>query len=116
MPPSLRVSVGVPPVTVTNSLRVSVKVTVLPASRSPLAGDAISEVAVAVAICCGLGAALTSTTPLASGIVPFTKASPAVSSITAPLPLNAIAVRSELVSPVTTVYANASELVPEPPV
>ena len=39
MPPSLRVSVGVPPATVTTSLRFSVSVTVLPALRSPLEGD-----------------------------------------------------------------------------
>ena len=38
VPPSLRVSVGVPPATVTASLRLSVRVTVLPASRSPLDG------------------------------------------------------------------------------
>ena len=36
MPPSLRVSVGVPPATVTASLRLSVSVTILPASRSPV--------------------------------------------------------------------------------
>ena len=39
VPPSLRVSVGVPPATVTASLRFRVSVTVLPALRSPLAGD-----------------------------------------------------------------------------
>ena len=41
MPPSLSVSVGVPPVmlTVTFSLMVSVSVTVLPALRSPFEGD-----------------------------------------------------------------------------
>ena len=39
MPPSLRVSVGVPPATVTASLMLSVSVTVSPALRSPLAGD-----------------------------------------------------------------------------
>ena len=43
MPPSLRVSVGVPPATVTASLRLSVSVTVLPALRSPLAGDSINR-------------------------------------------------------------------------
>ena len=41
VPPSLKVSVGVPPVvlTVTTSLMVSEVVTVLPALRSPLEGD-----------------------------------------------------------------------------
>ena len=39
VPPSLRVSVGVPPATVTASFRLRVNVTVLPALRSPLAGD-----------------------------------------------------------------------------
>ena len=48
VPPSLRVSVGVPPVTVTASLRLSVSVTVLPALRSPLAGDSVSEEIVGV--------------------------------------------------------------------
>ena len=53
MPPSLRVSVGVPPLTVTASLRLSVSVTVLPALRSPLAGDSVSDemVGVVVSIC-----------------------------------------------------------------
>jgi len=35
VPPSLRVSVGVPPATVTVSLRLTVKVTAWPALRSP---------------------------------------------------------------------------------
>ena len=48
VPPSLRVSVGVPPATVTASLRFSVRVTVLPALRSPLAGDSTSEEIVGV--------------------------------------------------------------------
>ena len=43
VPPSLRVSVGVPPATVTASFRFSVSVTVLPALRSPLAGDSTIE-------------------------------------------------------------------------
>ena len=43
VPPSLRVSVGVPPATVTASLRLSVSVTVLPALRSPLAGDSVKR-------------------------------------------------------------------------
>ena len=41
VPPSLSVSVGVPPATVTASLRLSVSVTVLPALRSPLAADSV---------------------------------------------------------------------------
>src|ERR1700737_3733152 len=36
MPPSLRVSVGVPPATVTASFRLTVNVTTLPAARSPV--------------------------------------------------------------------------------
>ena len=50
MPPSLRVSVGVPPVvlTVAASVRLSVTVTVLPASRSPLDGDSEMELMVGV--------------------------------------------------------------------
>ena len=54
MPPSLSVSVGVPPgVTVTASLVSSVSVTVLPASRSPLEGLSTSDeiVGVVVSIC-----------------------------------------------------------------
>ena len=57
VPPSLRVSVGVPPATVTASLRLSVSVTVLPASRSPLRCDAGPDattdatVGVVVSIC-----------------------------------------------------------------
>ena len=53
VPPSLRVSVGVPPATVTASLRLSVSVTVLPALRSPLAGNSASDeiVGVVVSIC-----------------------------------------------------------------
>ena len=53
VPPSLSVSVGVPPATVTASFRLSVKVTVLPALRSPLAGDSASDeiVGVVVSIC-----------------------------------------------------------------
>ena len=50
MPPSLSVSVGVPPavLTVAASLRLSVNVTVLPASRSPLDGDSAIELIVGV--------------------------------------------------------------------
>ena len=53
MLPSFSVSVGVPPATVTASLKFSVSVTVLPASRSPLEGDSVSEeiVGVVVSIC-----------------------------------------------------------------
>ena len=43
MPPSLSVSVGVPPATVTASLKFIVRVTVLPASRSPLEGDSTTD-------------------------------------------------------------------------
>ena len=50
MPPSLSVSVGVPPATVTASLRFSVSVTVLPASRSPLEGDSTSDEMVGVVV------------------------------------------------------------------
>ena len=50
VPPSLRVSVGVPPVTVTASFRLSVNVTVLPALRSPLDGDSAIEVMVGVMV------------------------------------------------------------------
>ena len=53
VPPSLSVSVGVPPATVTASLRFSVSVTVLPALRSPLAVTPTSDamVGVVVSIC-----------------------------------------------------------------
>ena len=57
MPPSLSVSVGVPPavLTVTLSLILSVSVTVLPALRSPLAGDSTTDDTVgAVVSICGL--------------------------------------------------------------
>ena len=46
--PSLRVSVGVPPATVTASLMLSVKVTVLPAFRWPFAGVSAIELSVGV--------------------------------------------------------------------
>ena len=55
MPPSLSVSVGVPPMvlTITTSLMLSVIVTILPALRSPLAGDSAKRrmVGVVVSIC-----------------------------------------------------------------
>ena len=52
MLPSLSVSVGVPPVvlTVTASLVVRVKVTVLPALRSPLDGDSAIALIVGVVV------------------------------------------------------------------
>ena len=52
MLPSLSVSVGVPPVvlTVTASVVVRVKVTVLPASRSPLDGDSAIALIVGVVV------------------------------------------------------------------
>ena len=50
VPPSLSVSVGVPPATVTASLMSSVIVTVLPALRSPLEGDSSDEVIVGVVV------------------------------------------------------------------
>jgi hypothetical protein len=46
VPPSFRVSVGAPPATVTFSLKASVSPTVLPAPRSPVAGDSLTPVIV----------------------------------------------------------------------
>jgi len=43
VPPSLRVSVGTPPATVTTSFRPSVSVTVFPTFRSPVEGDSEIE-------------------------------------------------------------------------
>ena len=50
MPPSLSVSVGVPLATVTASLRLSVSVTVLPVSRSPLEDESAIELIVGVVV------------------------------------------------------------------
>ena len=64
MPPSLSVSVGVPPATVTASLRFTVSVTTLPASRSPAPAvmpvpDATTEATVgAVVSICSVPAGL----------------------------------------------------------
>ena len=92
MPPSLSVSVGVPPATVTASLRLSVSVTVLPASRSPVplvmpVPDVTTDATVGavVSICGPLWVR-----PLSDRLA----ALPAPSVMVAPLRLTAVAVRS----------------------
>ena len=92
MPPSLSVSVGVPPATVTASLRLSVSVTVLPASRSPLEGDSAIELitGVVVSICGPLWVR-----PLSDRLA----ALPAPSVMVAELRLTAVAVRSDVFWP-----------------
>ena len=73
MPPSLSVSVGVPPATVTASLMVSVSVTTLPALRSPLEGvSAIAAtVGVVVSICRVPAGLVTAPVRLAALPAPF---------------------------------------------
>ncbi len=85
-----------PPVTVTNSLRVSVNVTVLPASRSPLAGDATSEVIVGVVVSiCG---------PVWLRLLSDRLAVlPALLVMVAELRLTAVAVRTDVFCPAPTV-------------
>ena len=92
MPPSLRVSVGVPPATVAASLRLSVSVTVLPAFRSPLEGDSTIELitGVVVSICGPVWVR-----PLIDGLT----ALPAPSVMVAELRLTAVAVRSDVFCP-----------------
>ena len=46
VPPSLSVSVGVPPATVTASLIASVSATVLPSTSVPVAGESVTPVTV----------------------------------------------------------------------
>ena len=96
VPPSLRVSVGVPPATVTASLRFSVRVTVLPASRSPLEGDSTSDdiAGVVVSICGPLWVR-----PLSDRLA----ALPAPSVMVAELRLTAVAASAAVFWPAPTV-------------
>jgi hypothetical protein len=92
----LSVSVGVPPATVTTSLRFSVSVTVLPVVRSPLAGDSTTDdtVGVVVSICGPLWVR-----PESDRLA----ALPAPSVMVAELRLTAVAVRSDVFCPAPTV-------------
>ena len=92
VPPSLRVSVGVPPATVTASLRLSVSVTVLPALRSPLEGDSTIEeiIGVVVSICGPLWVR-----PVSERLA----ALPAPSVMVAELRLIAVAARADVFCP-----------------
>ena len=96
VPPSLRVRVGVPPATVTASLILRVRVTVLPALRSPLAGNSTSDemVGVVVSICGPLWVR-----PERERLA----ALPALSVTVAELRLTAVAARPEVFCPAATV-------------
>ena len=104
MAPSLSVSVGVPPLvlTVTFSLMVSVNVTTLPASRSPVpllipAPDATTDATVgAVVSICSVPAGLVTAPVMVAAL-------PAPSVIVAPLALNAVTARSDVFCPAATV-------------
>ena len=85
-----------PPATVTASLKFSVKVTVLPASRSPLEGDATSDAMVGVVVSiCGL--------PWARPVNDRLAALPAPSCTVPPLRLTADTFRSGVFCPAPTV-------------
>ena len=102
MPPSLRVSVGVPPATVTASLMFSVSVTTLPALRSPLPPvmplpEAASDDTVgAVVSICSVPAGLVSAPERLAAL-------PAASVTVAALRLTAVADRSAVFCPAATV-------------
>ena len=104
-PPSLRVSVGVPPVvlTVTAALKLTVSVTAWPAFRSPLPPVipvpelAIEEIAVAVVLICSVPAGLLLVAADRSATLP------APSLTVAPLRLKADTIRSGVFCPAATV-------------
>ena len=102
MPPSLSVSVGVPPATVTASLRLTVSVTTLPAARSPAPAvmpvpDATTDDTVgAVVSICSVPAGLV-TAPVRLAALP-------APSLTVAVPrLTAVTARSAVFWPAATV-------------
>ena len=102
MPPSLSVSVGVPPATVTASLMLTVSVTTLPTPRSPAPAvmpvpDATTEDTdgVLVSICSVPAGLVTAPVRLAAVPAPFL--------MVAELALNAVTARSEVFWPDATV-------------
>ncbi len=110
MPPLLSDRVGVPPLvlTVTASLVASVRVTVLPASRSAVPGEAaIAVTAGGVVSICSTPAGLT-TAPLRSAALP------AGSVIVPPFRATALIARSAVSWPGRMKYWNDSVAVPEP--
>ena len=102
MPPSLSVKVGVPPATVTASLRLTVSVTTLPVVRSPApelmpVPDATTDDTVGVVVSiCRVPAGLV-TAPVRSAALP------APSLTVAVLRLTAVTARSAVFCPAATV-------------
>ena len=101
MPPSLSVSVGVPPATVTASLMASVSVTTLPVLRSPLPlVIPVPEVATEFTV----GAVVSICRVPAGDSAPERLALfPAPSLMVAPLRLTALTDRSDVFCPAATV-------------